>query len=104
MNQTTLLLSATGAGIPEEWGLCIFQQWIPMILGQQRGRGETYKRIHVQSSSCKDGGNFAKGRRMTVHFLNEGLFWAPEETEDPVGEEQLTRKEKQQWCKINKKK
>lgn len=52
--------------------------------------------IHVQSASCKNGGNFAKGQRMTAHFLNEGLFWAPEETEDPEGEEQLMRKEKQQ--------
>lgn len=46
--------------------------------------------------AVKTGGNFAKGHRMTAHFLNEGLFWALEETEDPEHEEQLMRKEKQQ--------
>lgn len=33
---------------------------------------------------------------MTAHFINEELFWASEETEDPEGEEQLMGKEKQQ--------
>lgn len=67
-----------------------------MIPRQQRGRAEAYKRIHIQSVSCKDGGSFAEGQRMTAHFINEELFWASEETEDPEGEEQLMGKEKQQ--------
>lgn len=91
------LLSATGAGIPEERGLCVFST---EFLRSHSNRGAELKLTTDSRSVCQleRWGNVTKGRRVTAHFLNEGLLWAPEETEGPEGEEQLMRKEKQQWC------